>query len=128
MQFGNVIASVELATAITAMILDYTNKYHAENMENQRRGSLVAKLAEEMFHAIQRDGHKLGIVIFRTTLKHQMEFRDGGWVGTAEIGGWGYSIYAIYWGWIRNDDERGFENWCVCGYQRQFDNVINIDQ
>ncbi|EKQ66576.1 hypothetical protein OsccyDRAFT_5062 [Leptolyngbyaceae cyanobacterium JSC-12] len=57
-----------------------------------------------------------------------MEWRDGGYIGTAEIAGWGYGIYAIYWGWIVNEGDRGFHNWCVHGYQRQSDNCINIDQ
>jgi hypothetical protein len=121
------VADVVLSTS--GLILGELNRQSDINTENDRRGSLVAKYCQDMFHEVKNVcPHKRGIVAHVTTLPHRMEWRDGGYIGTAEIAGWGYSIYAIYWGWIVNEGDRGFHNWCVHGYQRQSDNCINIDQ
>jgi hypothetical protein len=124
---GTEVANVVLSAS--GLILGELNRQSDINTENSRRGSLVAKFCQDMFHEIQPVcPEKRSIVALVTTLPRKMEFRDGGFIGTAEIAGWGYSIYAIYWGWIVNEGNRGFENWCVYGYSRQNDNIINIDQ
>jgi|GEM_PF-6301230 len=110
------------------LILRQINRDSDINTENKRRGTLVAKYCDDVYYEVKRNSpYKRGIVVVRADLNYQMEFRDGGRIGSAEIARWGYIVYAIYWGWIRNNGERGFHNWCVMGYQRQNDNIINID-
>jgi len=113
---------------VADIIITQINRDNDINTDNQRRGSLVAKYCSDIFYEVQRNSQeKRGIVVVRANLNYEISFRDGGHIGSAEIAGWGYIVYAIYWGWIKNNGERGFENWCVQGYQRQNDNVINID-
>lgn len=125
----DVSATVDVSSIINTIVNQH-NRAEDRNVDNSRRGSLVASCASKLFHEIAKaqPNEKRGIVIFVSTLPHEKAYRDGGWIGSGEIAGWGYEFYAIYWGWIKNNGDRGFHNWCVYGYQRQNDNVINIDQ
>ena len=113
------------------LILQEINNKEEQARNDDQRASLVVKCAEDIFDAVSKTGGpKRGIVVVRSNLDYDIEFAEGGRLGSAEIAGWGYTIYSIYWGWIRNNDPngRGFHNWCVIGYNRQNDNIINIDQ
>lgn len=113
------------------IIMDDINRKAEQARSDDQRASLVVKCAEDVFYAIQQQGGpKRGVVVVRSNLDYDIEYAEGGRFGSVEIAGWGYTIYAIYWGWIRNNDPngRGFHNWCVVGYNRQSDNIINIDQ
>ena len=124
---GTPVAQIVLSAS--EAILRELNRQSDINTENDRRGSLVLKYCQDMFYQVQEVcPYKRGIVAHVTTLPCKMEWRDGGYIGTAEIAGWGYSIYAIYWGWIVNEGNRGYHNWCSYGYGRQNNNCINVDQ
>ncbi len=92
------------------------------------------KEPDDLLHKIDRKcSQKLGILIYRSTLDHEKSYKYGGYLRKATIAGWGYSIYAIYWGWILNKEWHkgggGYHNWCVYGYcRRTRDDLINIDQ
>lgn len=124
-------AGIEVGNSIAGfadVILQQINRDSDIHTDNVRRGSLVAKYCDDVFHEVQRNTpHKRGIIVVRANLNYEIQFGEGGRIGSAEIGGWGYIVYAVYAGWIRNNGERGFENWCVQGYQRQEDNLITID-
>jgi hypothetical protein len=123
---GLIGAGVEAGTAIAGLILGETEKNG--NADGFQRGSLVASFAEQLFYEIYNyapDAHRTVVVVL-SNLEYEINFAEGGYIGSATIAGWGYSVYAVNNGWIRNDGGRGFENWTVVGYQTQNDNIISF--
>jgi hypothetical protein len=91
------------------------------------RASLVVSKCERKYHEyVQNDSNVRACVIVVSTLtmeSNNLQYRE-----SDNIAGWGYSIYAAYHGgWIKNNGNRGFENWCAVGNQHQQDNIIYID-
>jgi hypothetical protein len=118
--------TVQAATAIAALILGETEKNG--DADGFQRGSLVASFTEQLFHEIYNyapDAHRT-IVVVLSNLEYELKNDEGGYIGSATIAGWGYSVFAVDNGWIRNDGGRGYENWCVIGYETQHDNLITF--
>ncbi|CAM9310014.1 unnamed protein product [Discosporangium mesarthrocarpum] len=125
---GGASSVMEIAQGIHDMVQYENRRLRDEKKDETQRASVVCGLAEQLFHEIKRSTKApRGIVIFRSDLDKRMSYRDGGFIGTVNIGGYQYSIYAIYWGWIVNNGDRGYHNWCVHGYQRMNGNCINVD-
>jgi hypothetical protein len=109
-----------------AMTQAIEDKKQREN-ENSMRSSLVVSFCNDMYHAFANQPTSMRACIV-TVSTLTMESSNLAYLGNTEIGGWGYSIYVGYQGsWIKNNGDRGFENWCVVGNNHQQDNIIYID-
>jgi hypothetical protein len=69
----------------------------------------------------------LTVVIYKSNLDVNLNYQQGGYIGFVQLGNAGYDIYFVANGYIKNNGERGFENWCVQGNQTQDDNIITFN-
>lgn len=107
-----------------SLIIDQINRNDDIRRDNVKRGSLVAMYASNVHQQINNSSNNNFCVLVKIShLNCDLKFMMGNRIGGEEIGGYGYDVYAVNNGYIRNKSERGYENWCVIG-GRQDDNVI----
>ncbi|MDB9438909.1 hypothetical protein PN450_19385 [Dolichospermum lemmermannii CS-548] len=91
------------------------------------RESLVIGLCEQLRHKLSTAGRsQYTVVMHKSGLNVEMQYQQGGYIDFVQLGGAGYNIYFVAYGYIKNNGARGFDNWCVCGNQKQHDNVITF--
>jgi hypothetical protein len=120
-------ATVSAGVAIANLISDEAAANGSA--DGFQRGSLVASFTARLFHEIQAyapDARRTVVVVL-ANLEYEISYSEGGYIGSATIANWGYNVYAVSHGWIRNDGGRGYENWSVYGYMEQHDNLITIE-
>ena len=118
----------EVANGIANTMKQYENENFG-HANSKQRAALVCALAEKISHQLQSAGRgDFSVVITRGDLDKTFFYRRGGYFGTVKLGGYGYSIYAVANGYLKNNDKdsRGFHNWCVHGRSTQRDNEIWI--
>jgi hypothetical protein len=124
---GGAADAASAAADLSGVIIGQINRHEDELHDASRRGSLVAGYCESMFHELSRANPSVRACIVTVTTLPK-ETNNTSWVGNVEIGEWGYSVEAGFQGGhIKNNGNRGFENWCVSGNNHQEDNVIYID-
>jgi hypothetical protein len=95
--------------------------------DKKRLGEKVKSFINRKYDELCRgDKSDYTIVVYRSGLKVHLQYKQGGWVGTEKIWGKNYEVYCVKDGLIINKDERGFDNWCVLGKQRQDGNLISF--
>lgn len=121
--------SVASATSIATTVNQF-EKANAHSVESKRRASLVVSFAENLLDKVRSCATKKvdSIVVVRSDLNYTLTGSYKERLGSVTIGGWGYSVFAVTNGKIVNHDSngRGYHNWCVCGNNRQHNNVISI--
>ncbi|MEG3904384.1 hypothetical protein QUB19_17880 [Microcoleus sp. B4-C5] len=121
------IPGADVIVSASALIIGQINRNEDRLEEASRRGSLVASYCEQMYHQFSQANPLIRACIV-TVSTLPKETSNLSWVGNEQISEWGYSVeVGFQGGWIRNNGNRGFENWCVCGANHQDNNVIYID-
>jgi len=69
----------------------------------------------------------LTVVITKSGNDFELKYQQGGYITFITLGGGGYDVHFVANGYVKNNGERGFENWCVKGNHIQHDNVITFD-
>lgn len=115
-------AAAELGVIITKQLHEQAQR----EFENNQRGSIVAAYCDKLFHELVNCSDIRACVV--TVANLPTEFSNLVYIGNETLGNVDYSVSVGYQGgWIKNNGNRGFENWCVCGYNHQEDNIIYID-
>jgi hypothetical protein len=92
------------------------------------QSSLVQGYCNLCWHQLQNCGRpQFTVVIKKSSLPVDLNYQQGGYIGFVQLGSAGYDIYFVANGYIKNNGERGFENWCVQGNQKQDDNIITFN-
>ena len=122
---ANIIAAIAVASSTATGIANIVLSHSGGSSDNQ--ASLVEGYCNLLWHQLADCGkNDFTVVIYKSSLNHELEFARGGYIGFVQLGGAGYDIYFVANGYIKNNGARGFENWCVEGNQSQSDNVITF--
>ncbi len=95
--------------------------------DDQQRASVVMAKCQELYEQFSSQDRSVRACVI-TLASLSTETYNLKYMKEEEIAGWGYSVYAGYEGsWVKNKGSRGFENWCVTGFNHLTNDVIFID-
>lgn len=119
------VAVAGLGVDIAALVLNEDERRRLRDEKVRNRCDAVVGLAKKLFHHHIKNSKEYNcVVIYRASNKCVLCADKEQFVDNVEIGGATYSIYFARGGYIRNDGDRGFDNWCVYGDNVKRNNVI----
>lgn len=121
-------SAIRLLDAGTDLFINATDKVGFD-LDTTGRARETKMLEEQIRAAFEQSGSKINIAIWNMHLNEDHYFSDIAFSKLSPMGkGGGFRVVAFFGnGWIRNDGDRGFENWICSGNQTQNGNKITFN-
>jgi hypothetical protein len=98
------------------------------DLDTTGRARETKMIEEQIRSAFENEGWRVNIAIWNMHINEDHHFNDIVVSKLSPMGkGGGFRVVVFLGsGWIRNDGDRGFENWLCSGNQEQSDNIIRF--